>query len=477
MRRGSIVAPVILILVGGLFLANNLRPDVPVLEFLGRYWPFLLIGWGLVRLIEILLWAVRGKPLPASGVSAGEWVLVVFLTLVGSGLHAFHTRVGWPPGTFRMRGIEMFGEAFDYTISEKKIAVGNRKRLVLENFRGNARISAGDAPEVRVVGRKTVRSFSSDLAAEVDRLTVLELIEQGDAILIRTNQNRAKDERYVTADLEITVPRNFSVETHGRDGEIDVNGVQGGVDIDSDRAGVRLQSIGGSVRVNVRRSDVVRATDVQGEIELQGRGSDVELENIQGQVTIDGSWGGELHFRNLAKPLRYKGVQAELQMQKVTGEARLGRGFFQGESLEGPIVFRGRNKGCCDVRLSDFNSPLQLEVERGDLELRPGMPIPKMDVEVRNGNVDLALPSAGKFSLKARVEKGEVENDYGDALRLVSEDRGGSLNGNVGDGPVITIDSRRGTVRIRKTEGEQVASPLTPQPPKPPKRPVEPVEE
>ena len=89
MRRGSIVGPIILILIGLLFLANNLRPDVPMLEFLGQYWPFLLIGWGLVRLIEILIWAVRGKLCRPKGVSGGEWVLVVFLSLLERGLYAF----------------------------------------------------------------------------------------------------------------------------------------------------------------------------------------------------------------------------------------------------------------------------------------------------------------------------------------------------------------------------------------------------
>ena len=155
MRRGSIVGPIILILVGLLFLANNLRPDVPMLEFLGQYWPFLLIGWGLVRLVEILIWAVRGKSLPAKGVSGGEWVLVIFLTLVGSGLYAFHSRFGWwGPSRFRMHGIEMFGEAFDYTIDEQKITAGKTPRIILENLRGNLRITGGDTSEVRVNGRK-----------------------------------------------------------------------------------------------------------------------------------------------------------------------------------------------------------------------------------------------------------------------------------------------------------------------------------
>src|SRR3954447_19406954 len=112
MRLGWIFVPIILIFLCAPLLAYNLRPDIPMLEFLGRYWPFLLIAWGFIRLVEIFIWAVRGKALPTNGVSGGEWFLVVFLSLVGTGLYTFHTRVGWPPARFRMHGIEMFGEAF-----------------------------------------------------------------------------------------------------------------------------------------------------------------------------------------------------------------------------------------------------------------------------------------------------------------------------------------------------------------------------
>jgi DUF4097 and DUF4098 domain-containing protein YvlB len=439
-----------------------------MLEFLGRFWPFMLIAWGAVRLIEILIWTLRRKPLPVNGISGGEWVLVVFLSLVGTGLYTFHTSVGWPPTRIRMRGIEMFGEAFDYTIGEQKAQIGKNRRVILENLRGNTRITGADSTEVIVSGRKTIRSLSRDEADHVDRNTQLEILEQGDALLIRTNQNRAMEERYVTADLEVTIPKGVSIQARGRDGDFEINNLQGGVEIDSDRAGVRVQNLGADLRVNLRRSDLVRAENVQGGVELQGRGNDVELENVQGQVTIDGSWGGELHFRNLAKPVRYQGMQAELQVQKITGDLRLGRGFLNGDSVTGPIVLRGHTKGCCDVRLADFNSSLEIAVQRGDVELRPGVPLPKMDVEVRNGSVDLAIPSNAKFALKAQVSKGDVENDYGDPLRESHESRGGSITGNVGDGPSIAVAMERGRILIRKADDAPPLAPLTPQPPRAP---------
>ena len=84
MKRTSIVAPLLLIGIGVLFLARNMYPDLPLIDYLASYWPFLLILWGVLRLAEILFWAATEKELPARGMSGGEWILVVFLCLFGA---------------------------------------------------------------------------------------------------------------------------------------------------------------------------------------------------------------------------------------------------------------------------------------------------------------------------------------------------------------------------------------------------------
>ena len=467
MRRGSIAAPVILILIGALFLANNLRPEIPLMEFLGRYWPFLLIGWGIVRLLEIVYWAARGRQLPATGISGGEWVLVVFISLIGSTMYAFHSN-GWGPARFRVHGVEMFGESYDYSVDEKKVDIASAKRVIIENFRGNSRITGTDDPEVRVSGRKTVRSLSQEDANKIDEGTQLEVLNQGDTVLVRTNLNKSPQERYVHADIEIAVPKGVTVQARGRQGDFEIKDIRGNVEVDSENAGVRMEDIGGSAKVNLRRSDSVRAVGIAGDFDLQGRGNDVELENVQGQVSIDGSWGGELVFRNLAKPLRFQGSQADVQVQRIEGEVRVGRGFVTGETLAGPVVVRGHSKGCCDVRLSGFTSSLEVDVDGGDVELRPANPMPKMSVELENGNVELNIPSDAKFNLRAQVQKGELNNDFGDALKTSDEGRGGVLTGSVGDGAPITIMSRRGSISVRKADSEPPSAPLTPQPPRAP---------
>src|ERR1035438_6338081 len=87
MKRASVVAPLLLIGIGVLFLARNMYPDLALIDYFARYWPTLLILWGMLRLTEILFWAATEKELPSRGMSGGEWILIVFLCMIGFSVH------------------------------------------------------------------------------------------------------------------------------------------------------------------------------------------------------------------------------------------------------------------------------------------------------------------------------------------------------------------------------------------------------
>ena len=133
------------------------------------------------------------------------------------------------------------------------------------------------------------------------------------------------------------MPRGATIEAHGRRGDFDITDIAGNIEISSDNAGVRLQNIGGDVRIDLRRSDIVRAISVKGELELKGRGSDVELQGVEGPVTITGTYNGVLQFRNLSKPLRFHGQQTELNIEKLPGQVRMALGDLTASNLIGPV--------------------------------------------------------------------------------------------------------------------------------------------
>ena len=86
MRRTSVIGPLILILLGALLLASNFSPQLRFLDVLAVQWPWILVAWGVIRLIELLLWSRGPEPLFPQGIRPGEWFLVVLICLMGSGL-------------------------------------------------------------------------------------------------------------------------------------------------------------------------------------------------------------------------------------------------------------------------------------------------------------------------------------------------------------------------------------------------------
>jgi DUF4097 and DUF4098 domain-containing protein YvlB len=448
MRRTSVVAPLLLIAIGGLFLARNLYPEVPLLDYLAKYWPFLLIVWGVLRLAEVLFWSASDQPIPRVGVSGGEWVLVVFLCIFGGSLHAIRgANNNWWPN-FRVGGLDMLGESYDFPIDGQK-QTGKTPHVVIEAFRGNARINGVDTDTVKVTGHRSIRSLEQKAADNANQSMPFEITGDTGTVTIDNNQDRLSGNNVsVSAEMEITVPKGASIEAHGRYGDFDITDINGAVEVVSDNAGVRLQNIGGAARVDLRRSDVVRAVNVKGLFDLKGRGADVDLQNIEGPVTIAGAYSGVIQFRNLSKPLRFTGERTELNIEKLPGQVRMALGDLTASNLVGPIHLSTRSR---DVEISDFTNPIEISVDRGDIDLRPGVgPLAHIDATTRNGDITLSLPGAAKFDLTAGTARGDVTNDYGSPIRAENDGRGAELRGVSPGGPVITAHTEHGTVVVRK---------------------------
>jgi DUF4097 and DUF4098 domain-containing protein YvlB len=462
MRRTSFVAPLLLIVIGGLFLARNVYPEMPLLDYLAKYWPLILIGWGLLRIVEIVSWAARSKPLPARGISGGEWVLIIFLCLFGASLHAVRGFSNWwPDHMAQWNGLGFLGgERYEYPVSGDK-ACSRTPHVVLEDFRGDAKINGVDAAsgadQVKVTGHKTIRSMDQAQADKSNDTAPLEISGDPNNVVIRIREDQAQRFERITAALEISVPRGASIEVHGRTGDLDINDITGSVAITSDNAGVRLKNIGGAARVNLSRSDVVHMSGVKGDVEIKGHGADIELEDIAGPVNIDGTYNGTIELRKLAKPLRVNGPRTNLSMEGVPGEVSMSLGDFTGSKFSGPTHLTRRSS---DVEISDFSGPLDISIDRGDLNLRPGLPLGNIQAHLRSGDIRLSLPAAAQFSLNASTNNGSISNPFDGGFRIESSGRRGTLRGAVGTGPAIELETQRGDITVQKAVAAGANAPL-----------------
>jgi hypothetical protein len=464
MRRRSVSGPILLIMLGAAFLIYNLRPDIQLFDLLAQYWPFLLIAWGALRLVEVFVDYFRGTLATAAGFSGGEVVLIIFICFIGWGAfeahsHGVHFRPAW----------EAFGEHYDYNVEGQKPA-GTATRITFENNRGNVKVTGADVTEIKVTGRKTVQAVNQKEADRANDNTPLEIMEQGDTFTVRTNQDHNSTSGKITEDLEVTVPMRMSVEVHGSYGDYEVSEVNGAVELHGDRSDVRLNKIGGNARIELQRSDLVRAADLKGNLELQGKGSDIELENIAGQVTINGAYSGNLEFKNVAKPLHYESPNTDLRVAAIPGQVSMDLGELNGNNLIGPVHLVTKSK---DVKIEDFTNSLELETERGDIELQPKhVPLPKIEARSRSGQITLVLPDKAGFQLVANTDHGEAVNEFGAPIVKETDGRSASLKGTLGQGASIHMVTERGTVSVRKagTEHEEPDAPEKPDRPEKPEK-------
>ena len=466
MRR-SLSGPLLLLGIGCLFLWRNLHPETPVFDFLAQYWPFVLIAWGFVRLIEAAIWhrdGVRGS------FSGGEVVLVIFICIAGTGIWQAREH----GARFMIGGLDLWGQQYDYPVSATASAAG-MKRIVFENPRGNLKVTGSDTQDVTVTGRKEIRGYNRDEADRANGNTPVEIVRQGDRLVVRSNQDRVSNNQHISDDLEVTVPRGVAVESRGASGDHEIGEIDGDVEISSSHGDVRLHRLAGNARLDIGHSDLVRAMDVKGRIELQGRGSDVELENIAGQVTINGSFSGSLEFKNLAKPLQFEGTHGtELSVQAVPGSINMDLGEFTGKGLVGPIRLVGR---ACDIKLEQFTQSAEVGTDRGDIEMTPGkLPLGAIQARSGNGKIELLLPEKAAFQLEATSEHGDAVNDFSPQIRKDVTGRSATLTGKIGEGPNLKLTANRGWISVRKegTSPSQEPDNAAPDPPKPPTPPKTP---
>jgi hypothetical protein len=132
-------------------------------------------------------------------------------------------------------------------------------------------------------------------------------------------------------------------------------------------------------------------------------------------------------------------------------------GDFTASNLVGPVHLSTKSR---DVQISDFSNALEVQVTRGDIELRPGnLPLARIDVQTHSGDITLSLPAAAKFDLNASTARGDATNNFGSPIRSESDGRGATLRGLAG-GPTITAHTERGQVVVRKASAED--KPLMP---------------
>lgn len=458
----SMAGAVVLIFIGILFLLGTmgiLNWHGLVMTF-GRFWPALLILWGVIKLIEYE--QAKRAGYPTRGIGVGGVFLMIFLIVAGL-IATGASRVNWGGLRDQLQiddsdMNEIFGgSSFDYS-DDMSQAIPKGASLHVDDERGTVTVNVGDTDTIRVSVRKKVHAEKQQDADEYNTKTK-PTISVSDKVVTLNANTQGAGEKGVSADMDIYVPRDTALVISARRGDVTVNGMAGSVDISHQHGEVNLNDQVGNATLSLEQSSA-RVQHIKGDVTIQGRAKEVSVEDVDGALHLNGEFQESVRLVRVTKTVSFRSSRTDMEFTRLDGRLDLDSSDLRADSLAGPMHLTTRSK---DIALEGFSGDLRLEDSNGTVEVglhKPG----NIQIDNRKGDVQIAIPPNTPMKVEARAHGGEISTDF-EEIKVDNRDNQSSASGSIGsNGPRLAINCDKGGIEIRKGS-VSVAPPAAPTPP------------
>jgi len=440
-RRRSIFSGLLLILIGGLFLWNNLVGELGIWQLFTRWWPALLILWGLAKLYDHLAAQRTGQAAPST-ITGGDIALVLLVVGLAGAAQGVSVIRHHDPGDF---GWPPWEQPYSFSEELPAKAIPPGSRITIRTERGDISVRPENTPEIRALVKKTLGGSDERDAENRTRQVNVAIAEANGGYEVRT-QNQGGQ---VRVDLEVHVPKQSNLVAQTARGGLQIAGLAGSVIAEAQRGNVEIRDTGGDVSAQMERGDV-HIVGAQGNVKLSGRGGQVEIADVKGDATLEGEFFGPIRIEKVAKGARFVSRRTDLTISQLPGRLETGSGRLEIADAPGNLSLTTSKY---DVVLENVGGRIRIENREGDVEIRFRQP-PREDVEVtnRSGNIELVLPPKSSFEVHAESHSGDIDSDFEELPKKEVEGHGNTkLEGKLGTkGPQLRLKTTYGTIRLHK---------------------------
>ncbi|MBV8206417.1 MAG: DUF4097 family beta strand repeat protein [Acidobacteria bacterium] len=449
-RHRSLAGPVILILVGVLFLLANSRVIgwSHLWFWYGRWWPVLIILWGVIKLVEY--YRAREGGYRMRGVGLGGAFLLFWLVVLG--FAARHSEnVNWsdvgPQWDF-----DLGGNGYDFTDEPAPQPVAPNGTVQVVSDSGDIVISTWDEPRIKVVGHKRVTANDQNEANSMADRTRPVISGSPDSLTVNANtegsgtRSGVMGAHGVTSNLEIFLPKNASVDLSSRHGDVKVRTRAGSVRISSSHGNIDVEDVTANSSITSRHGDL-RAHNITGNLEIDGNIGDLDISNVTGSARVSAEVTGNIKVASVKKGFQFHSSRTDLAIERLGGELNMESGDLRVGQCDG-LQLTTRSK---DIHLDDVTGDVRVENTNGEVDVHESqLPVGNIRVDNRSGDIEVVLPGGASFEATASSRRGQVESDF--AGVHVNPEHGGNIGGGtVGKGgPKLELTSENGNVQIRK---------------------------
>ena len=449
--RRSFAGPVILILIGVLFLLKNLGFRFPIWHWFGHWWPLLLILWGVIILVENVTSTRMGYRTRHLG--AGGIVLMVLLVTLGVSAH-YSSDVDWGGVRDQLQMDDdlggIFGTAYTFEDTMEQAFPANvALRIVCD--RGALNITPSEDGTIRVAVHKKLYAGNQNDANKYNQASKPQIESTGSTVVLNANTDGAGDHS-VQTDMDIQVPPGTQLDIASKRGDVTINNRKADVKVTLQHGDVSLTEITGAVKVNLEKGSI-RAAQITGDVDVTGHVDSVSIDDVSGATRLDGDFYEDIRLSKIAKGVIFKTSRSDMEIASVPGDIEIASDQVRGNDLTGPTRVATGSK---DIHLEDVSGDLQVQSTNGDVEVTTGgkqpgklslntqhgdvaltlaakAPPDKVNVVTQHGDVTLTLPSNDGFQITAGTGKGEITSDF-DAIKIDKNNDASHATGTVGSG-------------------------------------------
>jgi DUF4097 and DUF4098 domain-containing protein YvlB len=451
-RRRSLAGPVVLIIIGVIFLLKNLGWSFPWWNLLADWWPVLLIIVGGIKLWEYYEAKRTGEY--TSGLGGGTVVLLIFIILFGlsmTGLKRVNNEVNW--GEVRDQfGMDddmmtMLGQK-SYTYDDQFIQnLPPNASVKVVSDRGSVAINAWDNDQVKVVSHKRVYARNDQDAQQVNGATKPQIEVAGSNITINAN-TQGEGPKGVVTDLEIYLPRKVPLDIAARHGDVNVTDRLADAHVEATHGDVSFDQITGNIIANLSHGSL-NASKITGNITAEGHINDLVAADVSGALTVNGDVIDELKLSKIGKGVVFHSSRSDFELAKLDGDLDMDRTDLRADNIVGPTTMNLKTK---DVQLDSVSGEFRLQGDNGDVTVGfANKPLGNVQVTTNHGDIRLTMPNNAGFHLDASTGNGSFSSDYPELSASGNAQSNANVKGTVGKGnSKVTVSTDVGDIDIRK---------------------------
>jgi len=226
-QRSSIFSGLLLIVLGILFLLARFHPNLGIWHLFWRFWPVLIILWGIAKLVDHMSAERAGESRPPllTGGEAALLLLIVFV-LAGMGIYtkirAKHPDMNIDLNVFSHKSSQ------SEELPPKTIPAG--AHVMVTTAMGNIVAHVGDGNDLRVSVTETAEATNQAAAEQLLKSLKVVIEQTHDGYSVHP-LNQETDDGHVIVDFDLTLPKSISLAADSHHGDVSISGLAGAVSV------------------------------------------------------------------------------------------------------------------------------------------------------------------------------------------------------------------------------------------------------